>query len=124
MRSSKAGIAAVAVFCAGMLTGCVSVQSNAFPLGAQKRPAKAADAVIGVFREAPPERPFARVARLNVHIEKTFFIPSAFDDARPQLEKLARQQGADAIIEIKETKSRLNETFIYNVAATAIVFTP
>ncbi len=70
-----------------------------------------------------PMRPYAVVARLNVHIEKTFFIPSAFPEARPQLEDLARGHGADALIEIEEKKSRLNETFIYNVTATAVAFT-
>ena len=60
---------------------------------------------------------------MNVHIEKTFFIPSAFGDALPQLEELARSYGADALTKIEEKKSRLNETFIYNVSATAIVFT-
>jgi len=40
----------------------------------------------------------------------------------PKLEELARQQGADALVDIVEKKSRLNETFIYNVTATAVAF--
>lgn len=63
------------------------------------------------------------MARLNVHIEKTFLIPTAFNEAKPRLEALARQHGADALINIQEKKFRLNETFIHNVSATAIAFT-
>ncbi len=59
---------------------------------------------------------------MNVHIEKTFFLPSAFEEALPQLKKLARQNGAYAVMDIAEKKSHLLETFIYNVSATAIVF--
>lgn len=98
------------------------MQPTAIPVGAGRFPAKAPDAPVVLFRGAPPSRPYEPVARLNVHIEKTFFISSAFPDARPQLEKLAREVGADAVMQIEEKSSRLNETFIYNVSATAIVF--
>ena len=121
MRLSK--IAGVWLVGASLIMGgCVSVQPTAFPIGRHRLPAKPADALVEVFREGLPSRPFEPVARLNVHIEKTFFIPSAFQDALPQLEKLARQYGADALIEIAEKKSRLSETFIYNVTATAISY--
>jgi hypothetical protein len=106
----------------GGLAGCVSVQPVAFPIGPRRAP-KPPNAVIQLFRGVEPTRPFEPVARLNVHIEKTFFIPSAFEEAQPKLEALAREHGADAIMKIEEKKSRLNETFIYNVSATAIVFT-
>lgn len=75
-----------------------------------------------LFKDTNPSRPFEPVARLNVHIEKTFLIPTAFGEALPKLEELARQQGADALVDVVEKKSRLNETFIYNVTATAVVF--
>jgi hypothetical protein len=105
------------------LAGCVSVQPTAFPIGEHRLPPKSPQAQIQVFRDTAPTRKFEQVARLNVHIEKTFFVPSAFKDALPQLEELARSYGADALTKIEEKKSRLNETFIYNVSATAIVFT-
>lgn len=95
----------------------------AFPIGDRIHPPKSSTAVVQFFKGAAPARKFEPVARLNVHIEKTFFIPSAFEEARPRLEDLARHSGADAIIQVEEKKSRLNETFIYNVSATAVVFT-
>lgn len=102
----------------------MTAQSTAFPVGERRLPPKAAHAPVQLFRDAAPTRPFTVVAKLNVHLEKTFFIPSAFSEALPQLETLARQHGADALTEVVEKKSRLNETFIYNVTATAIVFDP
>lgn len=104
------------------VSGCMTVQPTAFPIG-PARPAKSADAPIIVFHDAVPSRAFEPVARLNVHIEKTFFIPTAFSEALPKLESLARAHGADALINIEEKKSRLHETFVYNVSATAIVYT-
>jgi len=106
-----------------LFTGCSTLQPTAFPVGDRRYPPKPPTAEVQVFLQAPPARKFETVAKLNVHIEKTFFIPSAFAEARPKLEDLARQHGADAIIQIEEKKSRLNETFIYNVTATAIAFT-
>ena len=120
-RSSNRRATLLALLCLP-LAACVSVQPTAFPIG-PRQPPKPSAAPVAIFREAAPARPYVAVARLNVHIEKTFFIPSAFDEARPKLEDLARQHGADAIIQIEETKSRLNETFIYNVTATAVAFT-
>lgn len=105
------------------LGGCMSVQPTAFSIGTNRLPAKPAGAPVLLFKDTKPSRPFEAVARLNVHIEKTFFIPSAFDEALPKLEELARQQGADALMDVVEKKSRLNETFIYNVTATAVAFT-
>jgi hypothetical protein len=119
-RSSKPGLLALA-FLGLLVGGCVNVQSTAFPVG-QRRPPKSALAEVQFFPETPPERRYEPVAKLNVHIEKTFFLPSAMEEARPKLEDLARQHGADALIGIAEKKSRLNETFIYNVSATAVVF--
>lgn len=121
-RSNK--VRAILLGLAGLLlAGCATVQPTAFPVGERRRPPKPSAAVVQWFRDAEPARPFEVVARLNVHIEKTFLIPSAFEEARPKLEDLARQHGADAIIRVEEKKSRHLETFIYNVAATAIVFT-
>ena len=106
------------------LAGCATLQPTGIPVGDRIYPPKASTAPVLLFRDgALPARKFQPVAKLNVHIEKTFFIPSAFAEARPELENLARKHGADAIIQIEEKKSRLYETFIYNVSGTAIVFT-
>jgi hypothetical protein len=103
--------------------GCATTQPMSFPLGSRIYPPKPLSAEILLFKDTAPGRKYEPIARLNVHIEKTFFIPTAFEEARPKLVDLARQRGADAIIQVEEKKSRLNETFIYNVTATAIIFT-
>jgi len=106
-----------------LVAGCMSMQPSAFPVGTIRRAPKPANAPVTLFKNTKPTRHYAPVAKLNVHLEKTFFLPSIFSEALPELEKLARQNGADAIVEVVESKSRLNETFIYNVTATAVVFT-
>lgn len=123
MRASSRRAGLIAALGCVLLAGCVSVQPTAFPIGDKRLPPKPSTAAVQLFRDAAPPRAFSRVANLNVHIEKTFFLPSAFSEALPQLEQLARQHGADALIDVVEKKSRLNETFIYNVTATAIAFT-
>jgi len=76
-----------------------------------------------VFRDAPPQRPFTRISRLDVHFEKTAFIGSSLDGALPELKKQARLSGADAIIEIRERTSMVGETKVYHVTATGIRYT-
>ena len=120
-RASTCRLAVLALFI--LLSSCVSVQESAFPIGSKSWPAKPSSAVVEVYRDAPPSRPYEAVARLNVHIEKTFFIKSAYSEALPRLQSLAREKGADAIIQISEDRSQLNETYIYNVKAVAIVYT-
>lgn len=101
------------------LAGCASTQSRHAWLG-EPVPARASDAPVEVFRTGSPTRAFRRVARLDVHLEKTGFAKSTFDEALPELRKQARLAGADAVIDIEERRSQLAETMIYHVSATAI----
>ena len=119
-RSSICQLAALVLFI--LLSGCASVQESTFPIGSKSWPAKPSSAVVDVYRDALPSRPYEAVARLNVHIEKTFFVKSTYSEALPRLQSLAREKGADAIIQISEDRSQLNETYIYNVKAVAIVY--
>jgi len=75
---------------------------------------------VQIFQNEIPQRPFVRISRLDVHLEKTHFVGSALDDALPELKKQARLSGADAIIEIRESRSGVGETKIYHVTATGI----
>ena len=107
-------------FClAALLTVSCTVQSRYSPLG-RALPPKPADAPVEIFHTGAPKRPFERVSRLDVHLEKTHFVPSSFSDAQPELQKQARLSGADAVIDIRESRSSLNETLIYHVTATGI----
>ncbi len=73
--------------------------------------------------QSAPTQPFERIARLDAHYEKTHFVSTSLDTAIEELKKQARAAGADAIIEVDERRSRLNETMILHVTATAIHFT-
>ena len=72
------------------------------------------------MHEGLPKRPFTRISRLDVHLEKTHFIKPAFYEVEPFLLKEARLSGADAIVEIKEKRSSVGDIFIYHVTATGI----
>jgi hypothetical protein len=100
----------------GLTAGCATTQSRHEFL-AERYPPRAADSTVEVFRSGLPQVPFKRIARLDVHLEKTGFMTSRFEDALPELKKQARQAGADAVIEIEERRSQVLETMVYHVTA-------
>ncbi|MCH6256765.1 hypothetical protein MLD52_09420 [Puniceicoccaceae bacterium K14] len=104
------------------LAACVSSQTTSFKIDDRDFPEKPDSFEIVVFEDELPDSEFTRIAHLNYHIEKTFFGPSGLKAAFDDLKKQARKVGADAIIEVKKTRSMLNETLIFNVSAVAIVF--
>jgi uncharacterized protein YbjQ (UPF0145 family) len=71
-----------------------------------------------------PSRPFERIARLDTHFEKTHFIHTSDAAGMAELQKQARAAGADGIIEIREMRSRVGETFILHVTGIAIRYLP
>ncbi len=101
---------------------CATTQSRYSILG-DTYPPKPEGYDIQIFRNEVPQRPFVRISRLDVHLEKTHFIGSSLDDALPELKKQARLSGADAIIEIRESASMVGETRIFHVTATGILYT-
>jgi hypothetical protein len=111
-------LAAVAV----LVAACATSQSRYFMLD-KAYPPKPEGYEVQVYREGVPDRPFERISRLDVHLEKTHFIGSSLEDAMPQLKQQARLSGADAIVEIRESTSMVGETRIYHVTATGIRFT-
>jgi hypothetical protein len=78
---------------------------------------------IEVYRTGRPERSYVRVSQLDVHLEKTNFRGSEFEDALPELKRQARLSGADAIVDIEERSSSLLETRIYHVRGIGIRYT-
>lgn len=104
------------------VVACATTQSKFRPLGAAFPP-KPASFEVQVFDGSLPQRKFERIARLDAHFEKTFFASTGRDTAIEELKKQARAAGADAIIEVDERRTRVNETLILHVSATAIAFT-
>jgi hypothetical protein len=104
-------------------SGCATTQSRVSFL-AEHYPPHAADAAVEVFRDGLPNRAFNRIARLDVHLEKTGFVKSYFAEALPELKKQARQAGADAVIEIEEKRSQILETMVYHVTAIGVRYVP
>lgn len=105
-----------------LAVSCATSQSRYSMLG-KSFPPKPEGYEVRVFRDSAPDRPFARVSRLDVHLEKAYFVGSSLEDALPELKKQARLSGADAVIEIRESNSMVGETKIYHVTATGIRYT-
>jgi len=109
------------VFLAFGLCGCVATTGNYRSIN-ERYPARPADCDISVFKDQPPARPYAAISRLNVHLEKTFFVPSDFSSASGELKRQACLSGADGVTDIEEKNSSYLETRIYNLSATGIRF--
>jgi len=111
----------ILIFLASGLCGCAATTGNYRPID-ERYPPRAADCDVLVFKDHQPDRPYAAISRLNVHFEKTFFVPSDFSSASGELKKQACLSGADAVIDIEEKTSSYLETRIYNLSATGIRF--
>ena len=83
---------------------------------------KPADCHIEIFTNEQPSQHFERISRLDVHIERTYYVKSQLDDALPLLRKEGCASGADAVIDIQERRSNFNlaETNAYHVTGTGI----
>lgn len=117
MRSVLLSVAAALVAAA-----CTTTQAS-FQPGAERFDPRSKSHPIEVFRDGSvPTVAYVDVASLDVHLEATHFITFDLDDAIPKLMEQARAAGGDAIISIKETRSRHLETFMYHVTAKAVRF--
>ena len=104
-----------------LTTSCATTQSRYVMLG-QTYLTRAEDCPIEVFRTGDPGKEFTKISRLDVHLEKTHFIQSGFEEALPALKKQACLSGADAIIDVQERSSSHIETKIYHVTATGVKY--
>jgi hypothetical protein len=106
---------------AAAVASCATTQSRFVPLG-QTYPSRGEHCQIDVLKTGTPGRDFVRISRIDVHIEKTHFIRSGFDDALPELKRQACLSGADAVIEIRDRSTATGETEVYHVTATGITY--
>lgn len=109
------------LLCFAFTASCANTQSQHSMLSGAY-PARSEDCHIDVFRDSGPEKPFIKISRLDVHMEKTHFRRSNFESALPELKKQACLSGAQAIIDIDEKSSGHIETKSYHVTATGIVY--
>jgi hypothetical protein len=95
------------------LSSCGTLQSSVRPSSCS----------VEILKNELPQREFIRVARLDVHKERTFFVKSTLDDVVEELKSSACEKNADAIIEIDERSTQRFEVNQYHVSATAIKYT-
>ena len=107
-----------------VITGCSS-QSRHTMLVPHYDP-KPAHCHIDFFTQGKPSHEFERISRLDVHIERTYYVRSQLDDVLPELSKEACASGADAVIDIEERSSSINlrETNIYHATGTGVRYLP
>jgi len=110
------------VFLASGLAGCMATTGNYRALSEEHYAARSPGCDVTVFRNSAPSQSFVAISRLNVHLEKTFFVPSDFSSAVGELKRQACLSGADGVIDIEEHSSSYLETRIYNLSATGIRF--
>jgi hypothetical protein len=107
------------IFLASSLAGCATTIGNYRPLNGHYPP-RPADCRVDIFKNQSPASPYTAISRLNVHLEKTFFVPSDLASAHGELQRQACLSGADGVVDIEETNSSYLETRIYNLSATGI----
>src|SRR5213078_4344921 len=71
-----------------VIAGCTTTQSRFVVLGSPQSD-RPENCEVQVFRNGTPQHQFARVARIDVHVERTFFMQPGFEDALPELRRQA-----------------------------------
>ena len=108
------------VFLPCLLSGCMATTGNYRPLS-KAYPPRPANCAIAVFKDTAPSQPYVTISQLNVHLEKTFFLPSDYASAIGELKRQACLSGADGIIGVREESSSYLETKIYNLSGTGVL---
>lgn len=112
---------AAVIFLALAICGCTASTGNYRPLNGGAA-ARAPSCDVAIFKNSAPGRPYTAVSRLNVHLEKTFFVPSDFTSAAGELRRQACLSGAEAVVDVQEQTSGYLETRIYNLSGTGVRF--
>ena len=119
MRRTGFAIGALLALC---VAGCATTQSGFRPLG-KPYPPRPTNFAVEIFETGEPQRAFERIARLDTHFEKTHLIYTSHETGMVELKKQARASGADAVIEVREMRSRVGETFVLHLTGIAIRYT-
>jgi hypothetical protein len=107
-----------------LLTSCTSTTfQSRYVILDKSYPARAENCHIDIFKTDHPSKNFIKISRIDVHIEKMYFVhPSYENELLPEVKKQACLSGADAVIDIEERNSKQFETFIYHVTGTGIKY--
>lgn len=103
------------------LSACATSQGS-FSLYGSSYAAKPLDSPIDILDTIPPIESYSRIARLDAHFEKTGWASTSKETGLAEIKKQARLAGADAVIKLEESRSRVNETLIYHISAVAIKY--
>jgi len=106
-----------------LAVSCMSTHQARYSMLGESYPPKPSGFNVEVFQAEQPTRPFVKIARLDVHVEKSGFAGTSLEKVLPELKEQARLAGADAIVDIREIRSSYVENEMYHVTATGIRYT-
>lgn len=103
-----------------MLAACASNSARFSPMPGKSLPPKDDSFEVAVFESVLPARAFERIARLDVRMEMSASQGASLQDAIPELKRQARRAGADAIIDIRQQRSKVGDMMVFQVSAMGI----
>jgi len=106
------------------LAACAGSSGRFSPMPGKSLPPKDESFEVAVFESALPARTFERVARLDVRMEMPASKDASLQDAMPELKRQARRAGADAIVDIRQQRSKVGDTTLFQVSAMGIRYQP
>lgn len=79
---------------------------------------------VEIFTSGAPKRPFVKVSKLDLTVEKWGRGEPSIDDFRPELTREARLSGADAVVDLEWTLKGTAENGVYRVKGTGVAYLP
>jgi uncharacterized protein YbjQ (UPF0145 family) len=77
---------------------------------------------VEIFTSGAPKRPFAKVSKLDLYVEKWGRGEPSVDDFRPELTREARLSGADAVVDLEWTLKGTPDNGVYHVKGTGVAY--
>jgi hypothetical protein len=97
------------------------MQGRFVRLSNQNYEARPVDCSVAIVQDGSAGN-FVSIARLDVHIEQSFYNEPEMEDAIAELKTQACLSGADAIVDIHKTFSSVGELRILHVTATGVKY--
>jgi hypothetical protein len=102
------------------LAACAANSGRFAPMPGKSFPAKEESFEVAVFESILPSQSFERIARIDVQMEMPDGRDAKLEDAIPELKRQARRAGADAVIDIRQSRSRVGDVTVFQVSAMGI----
>lgn len=102
------------------LAACAANSGRFSPMPGKSFPPKEETFEVAVFESVLPSQSFERIARLDVQMQMPGGQDAKLEDAIPELKRQARRAGADAIIDIRQSRAKVGDVTVFEVSAMGI----